>query len=235
MVRSCSRVLSASWNDADGVGHGRRCRLLGGGRRRAAEANHGQEHRDEEALFHTHQYGNGREKVNGARLGRWPNGAGTCPCSGRTPGPTSSPSPTRRAAPSRFSCAWITWPRNRPRFLWAAFILLPAALVFDVLDGYVARLDKKRQSVLGADLDSLADVISFGVAPAVLGFTLGLRGGWDMADPDLLRGVRRQPSGAVQRRPPSALADETTGKVKYFEGTPIPTSVLLVIILGVAQ
>ena len=41
-------------------------------------------------------------------------------------------------------------------------------------------LNKKRQSVLGADLDSLADVISFGVAPAVLGFTLGLRGGWDM-------------------------------------------------------
>ena len=34
--------------------------------------------------------------------------------------------------------------------------------------------------MLGADLDSLADVISFGVAPAVLGFTLGLRGGWDM-------------------------------------------------------
>jgi hypothetical protein len=34
--------------------------------------------------------------------------------------------------------------------------------------------------VLGADLDSLADIISFGVAPAVLGYTLGLRGGWDM-------------------------------------------------------
>ena len=33
----------------------------------------------------------------------------------------------------------------------------------------------------------------------------------------------------------SALADESTGKVKYFEGTPIPTSVLLVIILGIAQ
>jgi len=69
---------------------------------------------------------------------------------------------------------------GRARFLWAAFVLLPAALVLDVLDGYVARLDKKRQSVLGADLDSLADVISFGVAPAVLGFTLGMRGGWDM-------------------------------------------------------
>ena len=50
----------------------------------------------------------------------------------------------------------------------------------DVLDGYVARLNRTRPSLLGADLDSLADVISFGVAPAVLGYTLGLRGGWDM-------------------------------------------------------
>src|SRR5262245_26155750 len=66
------------------------------------------------------------------------------------------------------------------RYLWMAFILLPLALVCDVLDGYVARAQKGRQSVLGGDLDSLADVISFGVAPAVLGFTLGLRGAWDM-------------------------------------------------------
>ena len=48
-------------------------------------------------------------------------------------------------------------------------------------DGYVARLNRTRQSVLGADLDSLSDLVSFGVAPAVLGFTLGLRGAWDMA------------------------------------------------------
>ncbi len=123
---------------------------------------------------------------------------------------------------------------NRPRFLWAAFILLPAALVFDVLDGYVARLDKKRQSVLGADLDSLADVISFGVAPAVLGFTLGMRGGWDMLILTyfVVCGVSRLARFNVTA---SALADESTGKVKYFEGTPIPTSVLLVIILGIAQ
>jgi CDP-diacylglycerol--serine O-phosphatidyltransferase len=70
---------------------------------------------------------------------------------------------------------------GNPRLLWIAFLLLPMALVCDVLDGYVARLRKDRQSLLGADLDSLSDVISFGVAPAVLGFTLGLRGGWDMA------------------------------------------------------
>jgi len=120
------------------------------------------------------------------------------------------------------------------RFLWTAFILLPGALVCDVLDGYVARMDKKRQSVLGADLDSLADVISFGVAPAVLGFTLGLRGGWDMLILTyfVVCGVSRLARFNVTA---SALADETTGKVKYFEGTPIPTSIVIVMMLGIAQ
>ena len=123
---------------------------------------------------------------------------------------------------------------GRPRFLWAAFILLPAALVFDVMDGYVARLDKKRQSVMGGDLDSLADVISFGVAPAALGYTLGMRGGWDVVILTyfVVCGVSRLARFNVTA---AALADETTGKVKYFEGTPIPTSILIVLILGVAQ
>ena len=121
-----------------------------------------------------------------------------------------------------------------PRFFWAAFFLLPAALVCDVLDGYVARLNKKRQSVLGADLDSLADVISFGVAPAVLGFTLGLRGGWDMLILTyfVVCGVSRLARFNVTS---AELADETTGKVKYFEGTPIPTSIVIVLLLGLAQ
>ena len=119
------------------------------------------------------------------------------------------------------------------RFLWTAFLLLPLALVCDVLDGYVARLNRKRQSALGADLDSLADVISFGVAPAVLGFTLGLRGGWDMLILTyfVVCGVSRLARFNVTS---SALADETTGKVKYFEGTPIPTSIGIVLLLGLA-
>src|SRR6186997_2036826 len=120
------------------------------------------------------------------------------------------------------------------RFLWAAFILLPTALVLDVLDGYVARLNKKRQSVLGADLDSLADVISFGVAPAVLGFTLGMRGGWDMLILTyfVICGVSRLARFNVTA---AALSDAETGKVKYFEGTPIPTSIVIVLLLGVAS
>ena len=119
------------------------------------------------------------------------------------------------------------------QFLWAAFVLLPAALLCDVLDGYVARLDTKRQSRLGADLDSLADVISFGVAPAVLGFTLGLRGGWDMLllTYFVICGVSRLARFNVTA---AALADAETGKVKYFEGTPIPTSILIVALLGLA-
>src|SRR5512143_3332887 len=64
---------------------------------------------------------------------------------------------------------------SRATYTWAVFIFLPLALVCDVLDGFVAhRL--KRHSLFGADLDSLADIVSFGVAPAVLGFTLGLQG-----------------------------------------------------------
>ena len=119
------------------------------------------------------------------------------------------------------------------RLLWIAFVLLPLALICDYFDGYVARLNPRRQSVLGADLDSLSDVISFGVAPAVLGFTLGLQGGWDMVCLTyfVVCGVSRLARFNVTA---SALADETTGKVKYFEGTPIPTSILIVALLGVA-
>jgi CDP-diacylglycerol--serine O-phosphatidyltransferase len=119
------------------------------------------------------------------------------------------------------------------RFLWVAFLLLPLALVCDLLDGYVARAQSQRRSVLGGDLDSLADVISFGVAPAVLGFTLGLRGGWDMVCLTyfVVCGVSRLARFNVTAE---SLADSHTGKVKYFEGTPIPTSVAIVALLAVA-
>jgi CDP-diacylglycerol--serine O-phosphatidyltransferase len=122
---------------------------------------------------------------------------------------------------------------REPRLLWTALALLPLALVCDVLDGYVARLNRRRQSMLGGDLDSLADIISFGVAPAVLGATLGLDGGWDMLILTyfVVCGVSRLARFNVTA---DALADLTTGKVKYFEGTPIPTSIAIVALLGAA-
>src|SRR5688572_222973 len=59
-------------------------------------------------------------------------------------------------------------------FLMIAFACFPIALVLDFADGRVARW-RHRKSGLGKDLDSLADVISFGVAPASLAFAMGMR------------------------------------------------------------
>lgn len=116
------------------------------------------------------------------------------------------------------------------RWLVLAMALLPVALIFDFADGRVARW-RRRSSTLGADLDSLADVISFGLAPAALGFAVGLRGSLDVAI--LLYFVACGISRLARfNATADALADES-GKVKYFEGTPIPTSVLIVIFLAV--
>lgn len=117
------------------------------------------------------------------------------------------------------------------RWLVTAMVLLPIALIFDFADGRVARW-RHRSSALGADLDSLADVISFGLAPAALGFAVGLRGSLDVAV--LLYFVACGISRLARfNATADALTDEASGKVKYFEGTPIPTSVLIVGLLGV--
>src|SRR5262245_3169380 len=121
---------------------------------------------------------------------------------------------------------------EQSRWLWIAFVLPVFALVFDTLDGYVARLDTKRQSVLGGDLDSLSDIVSFGVAPAVLGYTLGLRGFWDVAILAFFVccGISRLARFNITA---ASLTNAATGKVRYFEGTPIPTSIVLVIAMAV--
>ena len=112
-------------------------------------------------------------------------------------------------------------------FLAAA--LAPAAFAFDVADGRVARW-RQTSSALGRELDSLADVISFGVGPAALGFAAGLRGGWDavLLVYFVCCGVSRLARYNVTAE---SLAG-ATGKVAYFEGTPIPTSVVLTGVLA---
>lgn len=115
-------------------------------------------------------------------------------------------------------------------YLWLAYALLPLAVVFDYLDGRVARW-RQRMSPLGAHLDSLADLVSFGVAPAVLAFAVGMRGSWDalVLMYFVACGISRL---ARYNATQAELADET-GKVAYYEGTPIPTSLLLVVVLAV--
>src|SRR5918992_2171629 len=62
-----------------------------------------------------------------------------------------------------------------------AALLIGIAMVLDTLDGFFARLTNS-SSAFGVQLDSLADVVSFGLAPAILAFTWGLwplgRLGW---------------------------------------------------------
>ena len=115
---------------------------------------------------------------------------------------------------------------------YAAAAMAPLAFAFDWLDGNVARW-RQQHSALGRELDSLADVISFGVAPAALGFAAGLKGGWDcvVLVYFVCCGVSRLARFNVTAE---ALSEGSSGKVAYFEGTPIPTSVVLTAVLAFA-
>ncbi len=128
-------------------------------------------------------------------------------------------------------CAMMFVGGQSVRYFLIAAALAPAAFIFDVLDGRIARW-RQTHSALGRELDSLADIISFGVAPAALGFAAGLNGGWDWFA--LIYFVC---CGVGRLARYNVTAEDLSGggdKVAYFEGTPIPTSVLLTGILAFA-
>ena len=120
---------------------------------------------------------------------------------------------------------------NDVNHIYFAAALVFAALVFDVLDGRIARW-RKTSSAMGRELDSLADVISFGVAPAILGYGCGMRGLYDRVL--LAYFVACGVSRLARYNVTAEEISQGTGKVTYFEGTPIPTSMLLVIMLALA-
>ena len=112
--------------------------------------------------------------------------------------------------------------------LYRAALLVPLAAVFDLFDGRIARW-RHNASPLGRELDSLADVISFGVAPAAIAFALGL----DTALDQLILAyfVACGVSRLARYNVTAEQLAGAEGKVKYYEGTPIPTSIVP---LGVA-
>lgn len=117
-----------------------------------------------------------------------------------------------------------------PMHIYIAAALIPLAIVLDVLDGRVARW-RQRQSAMGREMDSLADIISFGVAPATIAYAAGLRTGLDQAMLMFFTvcGLSRLARYNITAE---ELAGES-GKVAYYEGTPIPTSILpLTILVG---
>lgn len=121
------------------------------------------------------------------------------------------------------------------RFFWLASVLLPLALAMDVLDGRIARW-RQRASPLGQELDSLADLVSFGVAPAVMAYAIGIDGGWDALGLIFFVacGISRLARYNVTATQ-IAQAGGPTAKVRYFEGFPIPSSLFLVAGMVVLQ
>ena len=119
----------------------------------------------------------------------------------------------------------------RRHHLYVAALLVPLALVMDVLDGRIARW-RHQASEMGRELDSLADVISFGVAPAAIGFAAGLDRALDQLALMYFVGC-----GVSRLARYNITADDLSrgaDKVTYFEGTPIPTSVVPLALLMLA-
>ena len=113
--------------------------------------------------------------------------------------------------------------------VYLSLVLLPVALFFDISDGRVARR-RGEHSLFGQELDSLADIVSFGVAPAVLAYGLGLRGVLDVII--LIFFVACGISRLARYNVTVGQLSDSTGKVKYFEGTPIPSSLTLVALMA---
>src|ERR1700757_3557873 len=118
-----------------------------------------------------------------------------------------------------------------PRHLYLGALLVPLALIFDVLDGRIARW-RHAASPMGRELDSLADVISFGVAPAAIAFAAGVNSRVDQLILLFFTGCGVSRLARYNVTAESLSAE--TGKVTYFEGTPIPTTIVPLAVLMLA-
>jgi CDP-diacylglycerol---serine O-phosphatidyltransferase len=99
-----------------------------------------------------------------------------------------------------------------------AALLIGIAMVIDMLDGLIARLTNS-QSAFGAELDSLADVVSFGLAPAILAFTWGL---WPLGRLGWATGFIYVTAAALRLARFNIQA--TASDKRYFAGMPSPAA-----------
>ena len=119
---------------------------------------------------------------------------------------------------------------DREVFYQAALAIFVAGFL-DGFDGRVARLTKT-QSDFGVQMDSLADVISFGVAPAVLVYRWALM---DMGLMGKLVAVTFAACGAIRLARFNVLSARGEGGSDYFIGLPIPMAAAMLIALVIAQ
>src|SRR5882757_7306787 len=101
---------------------------------------------------------------------------------------------------------------------------------FDAFDGRVARLTRT-QSDFGVELDSLADVVTFGVAPAILVYKWALAG---MGLFGIVICAIYAACGAIRLARFNVLAHSESGPQRYFIGLPIPLAAGMVVALVIA-
>lgn len=120
--------------------------------------------------------------------------------------------------------------------LYLAALAICFGFFFDTADGRVARLTKT-QSDLGRDLDSLADVITFGAAPALLVYKWGLEelGRWGIliAGLYLCAGAMRLARFNVLSRRDEAAGRKQPGK--YTLGLTIPTAASVLVFMVIVS
>lgn len=114
---------------------------------------------------------------------------------------------------------------NTPESLYESAIAVFFACFFDTFDGRVARLTKT-QSEFGVQLDSLADVISFGVAPALLVYKWALL---PLGSIGFLGVFFYAACGAVRLARFNVMAARDNGSGEYFTGLPIPLAASVLI------
>ena len=118
-----------------------------------------------------------------------------------------------------------------PQQLYNAALAIFFAIFFDGFDGRVARLTRT-QSDFGVELDSLADVISFGVAPAILVYKWAL---WPLGVWGMLVSFAFATCGALRLARFNVMAQrKAPGSSKFFTGLPIPLAAGMVISLVIA-
>ncbi len=114
---------------------------------------------------------------------------------------------------------------DTPALLYRACIAVLFAMIFDSVDGRVARLTRT-QSEFGVQMDSLADVVSFGVAPALIAWHWGLS---EFGTMGLVACFVYCACGTIRLARFNVMAAQSTGPSSYFTGLPIPAAAGLLV------
>ncbi len=121
-------------------------------------------------------------------------------------------------------------PGQERETLYRACVAVLFSMIFDAVDGRVARLTRT-QSEFGVQMDSLADVISFGATPALIAWHWGLNG---FGTAGLLACFVYCACAVVRLARFNVLAAHSTGPSNYFIGLPTPAAAGLLVAIIIA-